>query len=178
MKKVLILFLVILINSCSTEFKVIENPSDYSQVIKRKNTLGVIFSEKAICFLCLENFKRFTPTLDEIKFAEHVLKKNIRKTNNRRANQGGKCMVIHRNLNKYRRQYYGFYNSKNEKVIYATFNKYKLNFWEKIRGLSPDEDETWKKEIEMWLDGCSNHWEVKINLTTEELFEFSVNGNG
>jgi hypothetical protein len=126
----------------------------------------------------LQNVKRFTPNLEEIKNAENILRKKIRKTNSKKINQGNGCPIIHNNLNIYRRQYWGYYNEKNEKVIYVTFNKIKLKLIEKLKGFQKDESDNWKKERESWFDGCSNHWETKINLKTKELFEFGINGIG
>jgi hypothetical protein len=107
--------------------------------------------------MCLQNTKRFSPNLTEIKIAEKILYKNIRKINYRKINQGSGCPLIHSNLNKYRRQYFGYYNDENEKIIYITFNKNRLSLIEKIKGFQKDESENWKKERETVFDGCSNH---------------------
>ena len=178
MKKTFILLFTFIIFSCSSDFKVIEKPTNYTEIVKRRKIVGANFSELGECFMCLQNVKRFSPNLNEIKNAESILRKNIRETNSKRINQGDGCLIIHNNLNKYRRQYFGYYNERNEKVIYVTFNKNRLTLKEKIKGYHKDESAKWKKEKEDWLDGCSNHWEVKINLKTEKLFEFGVNGSG
>ena len=178
MKKTFILLFTFFLFSCSSEFKVIEKPTEYSEIIKRRQIVGAKFSENGDCFMRLQNVKRFTPNLEEIKNAENILRKNIRKTNSKKINQGDGCPIIHNNLNLFRRQYWGYYNEKNEKVIYVTFNKNKLRLKDKIKGFQRDESDRWKKERESWEDGCSNHWEIKIYLTTKELFEFGVNGSG
>ena len=146
--------------------------------MKRRKIVGANFFETGDCFMCLQNVKRFTPNLDEIKKAEEILRKKIRIANHKMVNQGDGCPIIHNNLNIYRRQYFGYYNDKNEKVILVTFNKNKLTIIEKLKGFQKDESENWKKEKESWQDGCSNHWEIKINLETESLFEMYVNGIG
>jgi hypothetical protein len=178
MKKTFLLLFIFFIFSCSSEFKVVEQPTEYSEIIKRRQIVGAKFSENGSCFMCLQNVKRFTPSLAEIKIAENILKKNIRKINAKKMNQGNGCPVIHRNLNIYRRQYFGYFNEKNERVIFVTFNKSKLTVIEKIKGFQIDESDNWKKEKENWFDGCSKHWEIKINLTTKELFDFGINGVG
>lgn len=178
MRKISILIFTFLLISCGSDFKVIEKPTDYSEIVKRRKIIGANFSENGDCFMCLQNVKRFSPSLEEIKHAESILRENIRETNSRKINQGNGCLIIHNNLNKYRRQYFGYYNEINEKVIYVTFNKNELSLIEKIKGFQKDKSENWKKEKESWFDGCSNHWEVKINLKTEKLFEFGVNGSG
>lgn len=178
MKKTFIVLFTFFIFSCSSEFKVVEKPTEYSEIIKRRQVVGAKFSENGACFMCLQNVKRFTPSLAEIKIAENILKKNIRKINAKKMNQGNGCPIIHRNLNIYRRQYFGYFNGKNERVIFVTFNKSKLTVIEKIKGFQIDESDNWKKEKENWFDGCSKHWEIKINLTTKELFDFGINGVG
>ena len=178
MKKLFILILTTILFSCNSNFKVIEKPTEYSEVIKRREIIGALFSEKGECFMCLQNTKRFSPNLTEIKIAEKFLYKNIREINYRKINQGSGCPIIHNNLNKYRRQYFGYYNDENEKIIYITFNKNRLSLIEKIKGFQKDESENWKKERETVFDGCSNHWELKVNLTKKTLFEFGVNGRG
>jgi hypothetical protein len=178
MRKTFILLFTLFLVSCSSEFKVVEKPTEYSEIIKRRQIVGAKFLENGDCLMCLQNVKRFTPSLEEIKNAENILRKNIRKTNSKKINQANGCPIIHKNLNIYRRQYWGYYNEKNEKIIYVTFNKNKLKLIEKIKGFRKDENDNWKKERESWFDGCSNHWEIKINLETNELFEFGVNGIG
>ena len=178
MKKTYFLLFSILLISCSSNFKVIEKPTEYSEIIKCGQIVGANFYENGDCFMCLQNVKRFSPNLEEIKIAEKILRENIRKANYRKINQGNGCPIIHNNLNIYRRQYFGYINKKNEKVIYVTFNKNKLKLIEKIKGFQKDESDNWKKERESWFDGCSNHWEIKINLTTKSLFELGINGIG
>jgi len=178
MKRTFSLILLIFLVSCSSNFKVIEKPTNFSEIVKRRQIVGANFYENGDCFMCLQNVKRFTPNLDEIKKAEKILREKIREANHKMVNQGKGCPIIHNNLNIYRRQYFGYYNEKNEKVILVTFNKNKLTIIEKLKGFQRDESENWKKEKESWQDGCSNHWEIKINLATESLFEMYVNGIG
>ena len=81
MKKNLLIILTFAFFSCTSNFKVIENPTEYSKVIKRGKVTGVIFSEKAECFMRLQNVKRFTPNIEEIESAEKILRKNIKAIN-------------------------------------------------------------------------------------------------
>lgn len=91
-------------------------------------------------------------------------------------NQVGNCPIIHKNLKSYRRQYFGYIDGSGNKIIYATFNWDRYSLLDRLRGTYKDESENWKKEREMVLDGCSFHWEIKINLDTKELFDLGVNG--
>jgi hypothetical protein len=126
--------------------------------------------------LCLQGKERFTPTIDDIERAEQILKKNLKSVNQSRMNQVGNCPIIHKNLKSYRRQYFGYIDGSGNKIIYATFNWDRYSLLDRLRGTYKDESENWKKEREMVLDGCSFHWEIKINLDTKELFDLGVNG--
>ena len=163
--------------SCKSTFKIVEKPTDYSIVIEKGRLTGVVFSKDGSCFLCrLEDNKRFTPTIDQIEKAETILSKNLQRTNNPLINQGGNCPIIHENLKYYRRQYFGYEDSIGNKVIYTTFNWDRYSLIDRIRGYSKDKNDKWKREKEMVLDGCSFHWEIKINLDNKELFDLGVNG--
>lgn len=91
-------------------------------------------------------------------------------------NQVKKCPVIHRKLKSYRRQYFGYIDKYGDKIIYTTFNRDSYILFDKLFRYNAEDNEKWKKEKEMVLDGCSYHWEIKINLETAELFELGVNG--
>ena len=102
MKKLFILTIITILFSCNSNFKVIEKPTEYSEVIKRREIIGVLFSEKGGCYMCFQNRNRFSPNLTEIKIAEKILYKNIREINYRKINQGSGCPIIHNNLHKYK----------------------------------------------------------------------------
>jgi len=156
--------------------KIIEKPSDFSTVIEYEKFQGVIFSDKALCFLCLQDKERFTPILNDIENAERILTQKIKNANKDLINQGNGCPIINRNLKNYRRQYFGYIDNNGDKIIYTTFVWDRYTLWDKLRGYYKDESENWKTEKEMVLDGCSYNWEIKINLNKSELFEFDVNG--
>ena len=162
--------------SCSSTFKIVEQPTEYSTVIEKGRITGVIFKENGACFLCLQDKERFTPTIDDIQKTERILEQNLKEANKSRTNQVDNCPVIHKKLKSYRRQYFGYIDSSGKKIIYITFNWDRYSIFDRLRGYYKDESENWKKEKEMVLDGCSYHWEIKINLDTEEVFELGVNG--
>ena len=60
---------------------------------------------------------RFTPTKEEIIKAENTLKSKLKEANRNFENQYN-SPIIHRNLKKYKRQYFGFINDKGEKILY------------------------------------------------------------
>ena len=178
MKQFTIISILFFLVSCSSTFKIVEEPTNYSSVIEKGRVTGVIFKENGDCFLCLQDKERFTPTIAEIEKAEQILKKKLKTVNGQRMNQIDNCPIIHKKLTSYRRQYFGYIENNGNKIIYTTFNWDRYTLFDRLRGYYKDENENWKKEKEMVLDGCSYHWEISINLNTEELFELSVNGGG
>lgn len=169
--------------SCVSTFKIVEHPTEYSTVIKKGSVTGVMFKENGNCFMCLQDKERYTPTIDEIQKAERILIENLEKANESRMNQIGNCPIIHENLKSYRRQYFGYIDTNGDKIIYATFNWNKKAFsdklykvYDKLFNQHTPEGESWKREKEMIMDGCSYYWEIKINLNKEKLFELGVNG--
>lgn len=109
--------------------------------------------------------KRFTPTKEEIFEAEKALKSKLKEANRNLENQYN-SPIIHRNLKKYKRQYFGFINDKGEKILYIN------SLWKK------NEEETkWLQQIIMVSDGGSHYWNIEFNLETDELINLSVNGS-
>jgi hypothetical protein len=108
--------------------------------------------------------KRFTPTKEEILKAENALKSKLKEVNINLENQYN-SPIIHRNLKKYKRQYFGYINGNGEKVLYIN------SLWKK------NEKETkWLQQIKMVSDGGSYYWNIEYNLETDELINLSVNG--
>lgn len=141
------------------------HPSFY---VKGKCYTGYVFDKEHFVFMTVESSeRRFTPSTNDISLVENVLKENISKLNIKLINQPKDFPVIHKNLKKYIRQYVGFINNSNEKIIWINFlwkNKYKK--------------EEISKEIINIKDGGSYFWNIKINLQTGELTDFNVNGIG
>ena len=109
--------------------------------------------------------KRFTPTKEEIFEAEKALKSKLKEANRNLENQYN-SPIIHRNLKKYKRQYFGFINDKGEKILYIN------SLWKK------NEEETkWLQQIIMVSDGGSHYWNIEYNLEADELINLSVNGS-
>ena len=109
--------------------------------------------------------KRFTPTKEEIFEAEKALKSKLKEANRNLENQYN-SPIIHRNLKKYKRQYFGFINDKGEKILYIN------SLWKK------NEEETkWLQQLIMVSDGGSHYWNIEYNLETDELINLSVNGS-
>ncbi|OWP85578.1 hypothetical protein BWK60_13375 [Flavobacterium covae] len=133
-----------------------------------KNFTGYIFNEKHFVFMSIENQeKRYTPTKNEIYDIEDLLKKEISCMNKNLINQPKGFPKIHRKMGKYIRQYVGFINKSNEKVIWINFI-WKDNYTKKQ--LSED--------IINVHDGGSYYWNIQINLTKKTLSNLQINGVG
>ncbi|HEY0054642.1 MAG TPA: hypothetical protein VGB63_04725 [Pedobacter sp.] len=141
--------------------------------IKGQNFEGVIFA-KDFVFPFLDNEsgdKRFTPSIFEIEMAEKLLNKDINFVNLLQTNQGyGRGPIIHKNLTKYARQYFGYYTPQGEKIIYISC------LLKSTYGTASKESPTWLRGAVLVLNGGSNYWQVQANLNKSTLFGLDVNG--
>jgi len=137
------------------------------QHVKGRGFEGYIYDENHPVFLSVDNQKsRYTPSREDILKAESILKINLENLNKELFNQVGSCPVIHKKLKKYLRQYVGFINKENEKVLWINF------VWKKDGELR----EKCAKDIVSVLDGCSYYWRIKVNITSGKLFDLEING--
>jgi hypothetical protein len=136
--------------------------------INSKDFSGYIFDKNQLVLISIDNqSKRYTPSKEDIFLAENIIKKNLKCLNNDLINQGDKCPIIHKKTKKYIRQYVGFINNRNERIIWINFIwKDKLS------------DSQVSKDIIQVMDGCSYYWNIKVNLNTKNLNELNVNGQG
>lgn len=178
MKHFSLLLSVFILASCSSTFKVVEAPTEYTTVVEKGRTTGIIFSEDYLCFVCFDDRERFTPTLADINTAERILNEQLESLNGALESQYGRCPVIHENLKWYRRQYFGYIDENDQRILFISFDWNRYTLYDQFRGYHKDESDDWKRERIVVLDGCSRHWQIKINLETEELFELRINGEG
>jgi len=113
-----------------------------------------------------ERERSFTPTKNDVEIAEAILKKKIADYSKKPTRFSRECPVIHKNLRKYNRQYFGETDRNGNKIIYINF------IWQKA---TPD---YWDKDIVIKLDGCSHFWNVKVNIDSGEMYDLNVNGMG
>jgi hypothetical protein len=110
-------------------------------------------------------YKRFTPTIDEIFNAENIFEKclslGVKDSNGILVD-----IKMIKSPPNYYRQYIGFYNKKGEKVIY--FNCFTKS--------STGDDNTWKQEELIVRDGGDNYFSILINLQNRDCSLFMVNG--
>lgn len=132
--------------------------------IREKSYEGYIFNKEH----CIWGFQpeptRYTPTLDNIAQAEMILRDSI-ESNYVKSKQKvyRKPPINKKTLKKYVRQYIGFLSEDGDVIIQIYFNRGHV-----INEMS--------KDIIVVLDGGFNHWSIKINLSTKELFDMYVNG--
>jgi len=165
--KNLILPLLTLIVSVVSAQKIIktEKVTDHSTHVIGNNFEGVIFSDKEISgFLFTKGNKKFTPTENDIIKAERLTTLSldtIKDVTNQK-------VYIKRHLKKYLRQYFGYINENGERIISINFF-----FWNTSDNKS---GKRWLNEAIDVSDGGNRYWQIKINLTTQESFDFYING--
>jgi hypothetical protein len=138
-------------------------PSVY---VKGKGYSGYIFKKEYFVMGSIENQQsRFTPTFEEVERAEKLVKARLPELNKHKINQYGTCPNIEKKLKKYIRQYVGLMNKTGEKVIWINML------------MHPSSDYA-SEDIIYVYDGCSNNWKVKVNITTGEVYDLDVNGQG
>ena len=169
----------ILFISCKTTLTTFET-SDKDKIGVRSNKFhGTIFKSsypKDKLFInSVDSVNRFTPTENDIKLAETILKEQIKKTNNPRINQFGKKQYIYKNLNKYFRQYIGFINDKGDKLIHINFYWDKYSLSDRLKGYD-DQRLTYTSDFAIVFDGGSFYWNINVNLTKHNLERLEVNG--
>lgn len=111
--------------------------------------------------------ERYTPTHQDIEKAEEILNAQLEGINIPLAEQGMKgCPIIHTNLHRYRRQYIGYVDYDGNKVVWVNFIIKKDK--ESLKNLD--------KEVIVVLDGCSQYWNIKVNIDKSKLYDLRVNG--
>lgn len=132
--------------------------SEIVRVHKLFKYTGYIFpNDAAYAIPGIYTAKRFTPSKKDIERVENIISQHQKENEEFKRKVGYLC--------KYKRQYVGYKNDKDEKIIWVNSlcdNK----FNERIR-----------KDIVFVLDGGACFWNVKVNLQTGELFELIINGN-
>lgn len=175
-----IIFLALLL-SCNTTIKTFQT-SDADKIGVKLNKLeGTIFKstypKEKLFILPTDSLTKFTPTGEDIKLAETILKEQIQKVNNPRINQFGKSQNIDKNLNKYFRQYVGFINEQGDSVIHINFHWNRFTIFDRIKGYWDDRLE-YTSDFSQPLDGGSRYWNINVNLSEGHLYGLSVNGVG
>jgi hypothetical protein len=142
--------------------------SNESILINGKDFNGYIFDENHFVLMSIDNqSKRYTPSKEDIFLAESIIKNKLKCLNTSLINQGDNCPIIHKKTKKYIRQYVGFINNRNEKIVWINF-VWKDKF----------SNEKMSKDIIQVMDGCSYYWNIKVNLDNKNLNDLNINGQG
>ena len=141
----------------------------YSQevvYVKGKGYEGYIFPKEHSTWGFPPEKNRYTPNLEDIAQAEKILQDSIG-TDYVKSNQEAYCKPpINKNtLKGYVRQYVGYSTEDGEITIHIYLNK----------GIEMDKNKL-SEDIITVFGGGSNHWRIKINISTKELFDMQVNG--
>ena len=179
MRYLSILLLLLIVCSCKANYELIETDSPDLIGIKSNKFRGTIFKDsypfKHFYVSDIDSTKRFIPTKKDIAEAERILKEQIKGLNKSKTNQFGDCPVIHRNLSKYFRQYVGFYDTDGNKMIHINFLWDRHSLKDRLLGYAAPEN-SYNDDYATVFDGCSNYWQVNINLTTKKASDLQVNG--
>ena len=89
-------------------------------------------------------------------------KPNIKKQNKHYV---AKLILIKKTLTKYVRQYVGYLTEDGTKIIHIYLNKADVI-----------ENNNLTEDVVLVYDGGSNHWHVKVNISTGEIFDIQVGG--
>lgn len=137
--------------------------------IKGKQFEGYIFPKDYLpVIVYFKGIKeRYTPTQEDITKAEQIVKDQLAIINQLLVNQGGSCPVIHKNLFRYKRQYVGYIDEKGDKIVWINYI------------ISKDKAQTssLSKNVIIVLDGCSNYWNIKVNISKAKLYDLQINGS-
>jgi hypothetical protein len=167
-----------LVTSCKIEANLF--PVDNSKIgVQFNKTRGTIFKNnypfRNFNVSDIDSTFRWTPDKKDIELAEKILRQNISEMNKNSPNQFGSCPIIHRNLNKYFRQYVGIENIKGQKVIHINFYWDRYSSLDRVKGYS-DSRLSFKSDYAIVFDGCSYYWQINVNLDEKSLSDFRVNG--
>jgi hypothetical protein len=133
-------------------------------LIENKGFIGHIFPMEHFVFKSINLEKsRYTPTKYDIHLAECILNDSISFLKRNQKIQKN-CPIISKKLEKYIRQYVGFINKNDEKILWINF------IW------TGYVDDLVGKEIIHAFDGGSFFWSICVNLTNSTLFDMEVNG--
>jgi hypothetical protein len=162
-KKLLFLSIYILIVSCQSKSSFLEIKSnENAYLIRNKHSIGEVYKENFKFDFIEKSNPRFTPSIDEVNQAEILLKAEFNKSN------GKNKRFILKNWKDYKRQYFGHFNSNDEKILNVTF------FLKK--DIKNQNDQFWKEQYEFYLDGGPANWIAQINMNTNRTEIISING--
>jgi hypothetical protein len=182
-KKWLLLCVSLVCINClrAQEIKKVEMASNHSAHVVGNDFEGVIFSKDYHFKIAPPELdtadRRFTPDTSQIIAAEKDMRLNMEMAE-RKVKKPTKDIVIHDKLNYYLRQYFGYINQKQEKVIFINcIWKKDIDRMAKEKAVLPQFDiPDWMSEFYTISNGGTYYFSVKVNLTTHQLFDLGFKG--
>lgn len=178
-KLLILIFLATLLLSCKTSIETFQTNDKDKIGVKSNKFRGTIFKstyqKDKVYIAVTDSIKTFTPSIQDVTLAESILKEQIENANRSHINQLEKRQYIDRNMNKYFRQYIGFINNKDERIVHINFHWDRFTLMDRIKGYWDDRLD-YTSDFSLVLDGGSRYWKVNVNLTTKTLYGLSVNG--
>ncbi|MES2277617.1 MAG: hypothetical protein V4592_16450 [Bacteroidota bacterium] len=172
MKAILLFLLVVNCKVVAQKIIKTERASRYSVHVIGDNFEGLMFKKNFFYGKDTAYIKggRFTLSFDEIILTETLLKKSLYRADLDTTYDNSNAKVtLRQNLDKYVHQYYGFLNNRGEKIVMIIcFYKLNVNNYRNKK--------YWYKKLVFAYDGGAAYWHIKINLVTEQPFDFWVNG--
>lgn len=173
------MIVVALLTGCKTSIITFQTSDPQKIAIKAGKFRGTVFdstfSNEKLYVHDHIALRKFTPTKNEIAAAERILKNEIKKVNKRRPNQLGRRQHIDRNLNKYFRQYVGYFNEEGHRVVRINMHWDRYTALDRLKGYWDIRLE-YTSDYSIVMDGGYQHWSVNVDMTTGTLYNFSVNG--
>ncbi|RZK55897.1 MAG: hypothetical protein EOO59_10230 [Hymenobacter sp.] len=149
--------------------------------VKGPHVAGTIFTADYLfefpSALTTDSVVRFTPTGPDIAAAEQLAATQLKALNHYHPNQTPGNPVLEKNLPAYFRQYVGYVNRQDEKIIHLNFYWTNYPNADKRKGYS-DLRLHYDSPYATTLDGGSYYWQVDANLTKRQLSNLWVNGFG
>jgi hypothetical protein len=180
MRKLLLQVIILtLLTGCKTSIITFQTSDPQKIGVKAAKFRGTVFdstySNEKLYVHDHIAFRKFTPTKHEIAAAERILKNQIKTVNERKPNQLGHKQYIDQNLNKYFRQYVGYFNKDGHRVIRINMHWGKYTALDRLKGYW-DNRLQYTSDYSIVMDGGYRYWNVNVDLTTGTLYNFSVNG--
>lgn len=170
--KIICLLFPLVLFSCS-DLNENSKVSEYSQEKSIDKRLALLNDSTDLLLASGNNSEVWSPTESDFKQIELIINKAI---------QNGELDFLKdpkiENINKYYRQYICFINKKGEKVVYINAFCEIIETLPEIEGEISKKPFDWKNKLLIVNDGGPCFWNVKINLSTKEYLDFSVNGIG
>lgn len=185
MKPLFLLVALSFLSACRTslvipsEITIIPVEKQHQAGVQGPNFQGNLFKAsypKANFYHAFDSVSRFTPTQNDLAAAETILNSYLRNKN--RLNLHGRPTITYGNLPNYFRQYVGFVNNKDERIISINFYWNQRSISQKLYDYSIDSDSrlNYNSDYTIVLDGGSAYGQAEINLTEGKLISIGVNG--